>query len=212
VAAPPETWEATLAAAEGHHARARPGSKHHILTEAGGVPLVATLTGGNHNDVTQLLPLLDKVPPYTVAAAGLADAQTSCTPTAPTTVTSTAVPYASGASAARIARRGQAPRFRSGRLPLGRREDHRLVPRHEAPAYPLGTPRRHPRSVVPSVVTAGVETVPSTVDIHAEVPPPVRRLAGAAAQGGRVLHSGVRYVLMALAPTEVTRRASSQVG
>jgi transposase len=43
--------------------RARTGSKHHVLTEAGGVPLAVSLTGGHRNDVTQLLPLLDQVPP-----------------------------------------------------------------------------------------------------------------------------------------------------
>lgn len=43
--------------------RARTGSKHHVLTDATGVPLAITLTGGNRNDVTQLLPLLDGVGP-----------------------------------------------------------------------------------------------------------------------------------------------------
>nr|WP_199236079.1 IS5 family transposase [Micromonospora sp. S4605] len=42
--------------------RRRPGSKHHVITDAGGIPLAATLTGGNRHDVTQLLPLVDKVP------------------------------------------------------------------------------------------------------------------------------------------------------
>nr|WP_257039941.1 IS5 family transposase [Streptomyces sp. TLI_55] len=42
--------------------RARPGSKHHVLTDAQGIPLAVSLTGGNRNDVTQLLPLLDKIP------------------------------------------------------------------------------------------------------------------------------------------------------
>ncbi|WP_329318703.1 MULTISPECIES: IS5 family transposase [unclassified Streptomyces] len=42
--------------------RARPGSKHHVLTDAQGIPLAVSLTGGNRNDVTQLLPLVDKVP------------------------------------------------------------------------------------------------------------------------------------------------------
>ena len=36
--------------------RARLGSKHHLIVDGGGVPLLATLTGGNRNDVTQLLP------------------------------------------------------------------------------------------------------------------------------------------------------------
>jgi transposase len=34
--------------------RARPGSKHHVITEAHGIPLALSLTGGNRNDVTQL--------------------------------------------------------------------------------------------------------------------------------------------------------------
>jgi transposase len=38
------------------------GSKHHVLTDGQGIPLAVSLTGGNRNDVTQLLPLLDKVP------------------------------------------------------------------------------------------------------------------------------------------------------
>jgi len=42
--------------------RARPGSKHHVITDAGGTPLAITLTGGNRHDVTQLLPLLDAIP------------------------------------------------------------------------------------------------------------------------------------------------------
>jgi len=38
--------------------RARAGSKHHLMTDASGLPLAITLTGGNRNDITQLLPLL----------------------------------------------------------------------------------------------------------------------------------------------------------
>ena len=43
--------------------RARAGSKHHVLTDACGLPLALTLTGGNRNDVTQLLALIDGVRP-----------------------------------------------------------------------------------------------------------------------------------------------------
>ena len=42
--------------------RGRAGSKHHLLVEASGLPLAFTLTGGNRNDVTQLIPLVDGVP------------------------------------------------------------------------------------------------------------------------------------------------------
>jgi Transposase DDE domain len=43
--------------------RARTGSKHHLLVEGGGIPLAWTLTGGNRHDSTQLIPLVDRVPP-----------------------------------------------------------------------------------------------------------------------------------------------------
>ncbi|WP_368860953.1 transposase [Streptomyces clavuligerus] len=62
--------------------RARPGSKHHVITDVGGTPLAITLTGGNRHDITHLLPLLDATP---ASAAGPADHVTgpgSCSPTA----------------------------------------------------------------------------------------------------------------------------------
>jgi len=43
--------------------RGRLGSKHHLITDAGGIPLAVLLTGGNRNDVTQLFPLLQAIPP-----------------------------------------------------------------------------------------------------------------------------------------------------
>lgn len=43
--------------------RAKPGSKHHMLTDAGGIPLGKTLTGANTPDVKQLLPLVEAIPP-----------------------------------------------------------------------------------------------------------------------------------------------------
>ena len=42
--------------------RRKLGSKHHVLTDAHGIPLATVLTKANRHDVTQLLPLLDKVP------------------------------------------------------------------------------------------------------------------------------------------------------
>ncbi|MFC4859387.1 IS5 family transposase [Actinophytocola glycyrrhizae] len=43
--------------------RARPGSKHHVLTEGAGIPLAVSLTGGNRNDVTELETLVEAIPP-----------------------------------------------------------------------------------------------------------------------------------------------------
>ena len=41
--------------------RARTGSKHHLIVDLHGLPLGVELTGGNRNDVTQLLPLVDGI-------------------------------------------------------------------------------------------------------------------------------------------------------
>jgi len=43
--------------------RGRPGSKQHLLVDASGIPLAFSLTGANRNDVEQLLPLVEAVPP-----------------------------------------------------------------------------------------------------------------------------------------------------
>ena len=78
--------------------RGRPGSKHHLLVDASGIPLAWPLTGGNRNDVTQLIPLLEAVP----AVAGLPGrprhAQRVSSQIAATTTTSTAVSSATGGS------------------------------------------------------------------------------------------------------------------
>jgi hypothetical protein len=42
--------------------RRKPGSKHHGITEANGIPLNLILTPANRNDVTQSIPLVDGVP------------------------------------------------------------------------------------------------------------------------------------------------------
>jgi transposase len=42
--------------------RRKLGSKHHVITEAQGIPLAAILTGATAHDVTQLLPLVDAIP------------------------------------------------------------------------------------------------------------------------------------------------------
>ena len=43
--------------------RRKRGSKHHLVVDAGGVPLATTLTAANRHDVTQLIPLIDAIPP-----------------------------------------------------------------------------------------------------------------------------------------------------
>jgi transposase len=43
--------------------RGKSGSKHHVMTDAQGVPLSATVTAANVNEVTQALPVLFDLPP-----------------------------------------------------------------------------------------------------------------------------------------------------
>jgi transposase len=43
--------------------RRKNGSKHHIAVDADGVPLAAILTAANRHDVTQLIPLINAIPP-----------------------------------------------------------------------------------------------------------------------------------------------------
>lgn len=43
--------------------RSKPGTKHHVLTDAQGIPLATKATGSNVHDVTQMIPLVDQVPP-----------------------------------------------------------------------------------------------------------------------------------------------------
>ena len=42
--------------------RAKAGSKHHVITDAQGIPLAVRLTGANSHDVTQALKLVDAIP------------------------------------------------------------------------------------------------------------------------------------------------------
>ena len=69
--------------------RARPGSKHHVITEAHGIPLAVSLTGGNRNDVTQLMPLIEAIPPV------------RCTPLSPRPAANSAAIAACAGSASR---------------------------------------------------------------------------------------------------------------
>jgi transposase len=43
--------------------RRKSGSKHHVLTDAQGVPLAATVTAANVNEVTQVVEVLSEMPP-----------------------------------------------------------------------------------------------------------------------------------------------------
>lgn len=71
--------------------RARTGSKHHVITEGGGIPLAVTLTGGSRHDVTQLARRSRPSHRCAAVADGYAVGPTRCMPIAPTTSTSTGI-------------------------------------------------------------------------------------------------------------------------
>jgi transposase len=119
--------------------RARPGSKHHVLTDAHGTPLRVSLTGGHRNDVTQLLPLVDGLPPVRGNEVGPGASPGHCMPTAGTTTTCTVVGCVSAASSRRSPG-GASARLGPGPHPVGCRGRHRLAPRTAPPTDPLGNP------------------------------------------------------------------------
>jgi transposase len=43
--------------------RRKLGVKHHIITDAHGIPLAVIITSANRHDITQLIPLVDHIPP-----------------------------------------------------------------------------------------------------------------------------------------------------
>jgi transposase len=42
--------------------RGKPGSKHHVVPDASGIPLVGSVTPANRNDVTEMAPLVNRLP------------------------------------------------------------------------------------------------------------------------------------------------------
>lgn len=126
--------------------RGRTGSKHHLIFEAHGIPLATTLTGGNRNDVTQLLPLIEAIPPVRgrpgaprrrprrVYADRGYDHDTYRDRVRRLEITPV------------IARRTAPARLRPRGVPLGRGGHDRTAALVPPPAHSLGAPRRHPPS------------------------------------------------------------------
>jgi class 3 adenylate cyclase len=68
----------------------RPGSKHHLLVDASGIPLAWSLTRSNRNDIEQLLPLVAALPGWPALSADLDKSQRAWSVIAATTLTATA--------------------------------------------------------------------------------------------------------------------------
>jgi len=127
--------------------RGKTGSKHHVIIDAHPIPLATITAGGNRNDVTQLIPLIEAVPPirgnrgqpprrpkHLHADRGY-DHETYPDQVRRFEIT----PH--------IARRGIEHGSGLGRLPPGRGRHTRAAALVPPPAYPLGDPRPHPQRV-----------------------------------------------------------------
>ncbi len=42
--------------------RGKPGSKHHVITDANGIPLVCSVTAADRNDISEMAPLVNRLP------------------------------------------------------------------------------------------------------------------------------------------------------
>lgn len=126
--------------------RGRPGSKHRLISDGHGTPLAILLTGGNRNDVIQLLPLLDAIPPVRGRVGRprrkpdslFADCGYDHDV------------YRDQVRARGIVRPSLAVEhaMAPGWVPTaGDRKELRVAARLPAPTDPLGTSSRHPRSV-----------------------------------------------------------------
>ena len=60
--------------------RAKPGSKHHLITDGGGIPLAAILTGANAPTSANWSTLVDAIPPIRASRAIHAIVLKRCTP------------------------------------------------------------------------------------------------------------------------------------
>ncbi len=155
----------TSAPSQGDHVgpspvdRGRPGSKHHLIVEAGGIPLAVSLTGGNHNDVTQLIRWSRRSRRSASGAAGPAGDRVSCSPTTATTTTSTAASCAPGAHPAH-----RPPRSR---------------PRLGARPQPLsGRARFHLPARLRAAVPPGMSAAPTSTSAYSSWPAPSSATAG----------------------------------
>ena len=127
--------------------RARNGSKHHLLVDGTGIPLAWTLTGGHRHDRTQLIPLVDRVPPVR-GKVGRPRRRPD------RVCADRGYDYEESPPRAPPARHhpGDRPsqdrtRLRPRPLPLGRRKNLRLAPPVQTPTRPLRPPSRHPRGL-----------------------------------------------------------------
>src|SRR3954447_11016007 len=70
--------------------RGKPGSKHHVITDAGGIPLAGSVTPANRNDITEMAPLVNTLPEVAGKVGPPGGSRTPCRGTWRTIVSRTA--------------------------------------------------------------------------------------------------------------------------
>ena len=129
--------------------RRKAGSKHHVLTDAHGIPLVASLTAANRHDITQLLPLGRRP----AAAAGRVPAGRSRKPALdprrprPTTRSRIVTVLHRRGIRTQLAQRRTAHGSGLGRHPVGRRAHPGVAPSVSSLGRSLRAARLYPRSL-----------------------------------------------------------------
>jgi hypothetical protein len=106
--------------------RSRRGSKHHLIACGRGTPLTVSLTGGNRNDISEMIPPVDAIPPVRGGRARPRRRPQRLLATAPTTHASVAASCAAATS--RRNRRSEEPApLRTREAALGGRAHDRLA-------------------------------------------------------------------------------------
>ena len=127
--------------------RGKPGSKHHLITDAGGIPLASAVTAANVNDISQLAPLFNALaavagkvgPPRTKPDAVQGDLAYDSE--------SHRQGFAGAGDRADPSREGDRRPERPGRDPLADRADAVLGPPEPPAPHPLRDPAGHPSGV-----------------------------------------------------------------
>ena len=142
--------------------RRKAGSKHHVLTDAHGIPLVARLTAAHRHDVTQLLPLVDAMPPLQ-GRGRPPGPQAATRPGRPWLRFATASqPLLARGIASQLAKRGRPHRQWLRPHALGRRAHHRLAASFSPIGRAVRTPALRSRGVSRVRMLTGLLVLPET--------------------------------------------------
>ena len=139
--------------------RRRAGSKHHVICEGQGIPLAVTLTAANRNDISELIALVDRVPP--TGRYGKFRPKTLLA-TVPMTAEST-VKHCESAASHRGSPNAAPATAPASAKNAGYRAHNLVASCQPAPRSPLRPPSRHPRSLPHHRLRPHLPQTPTTI-------------------------------------------------